>query len=90
VEFGRFAQINDLKAKGWHEDSETEQFHAMDVRDMVCGGPTYLRNPDDGLLYACGGGVERLVDGSFALIDDPVLGKRHTTYRNGRAVFAQG
>lgn len=90
MEYGRFAQVDALKAKGWHGDEETERFHAMDARDMVCGGPTYLRNPEDGLLYACSGGTERLVSGRFALISDPLLGKKFTMYQGGKAVWAQG
>jgi hypothetical protein len=90
MEYGRFAQVDALKAKGWHEDEETELFHSMDARDMVCGGPTYLRNPNDGLLYACSGGTERLVNGRFALTTDLLRGKRFTMYENGQAKWAQG
>ncbi|RYD42749.1 MAG: hypothetical protein EOP83_32405 [Verrucomicrobiaceae bacterium] len=90
MEFGRFAQIEALRAKGWHKDEETQKFDAMISRQQRIGAPTYLRNPEDGLIYACSAGTERLVNGSFALIDDPVLGERHTMYENGKAAWAQG
>jgi hypothetical protein len=90
VEFGRLAQIDGLQAKGWYTDAETEQFEAMTLRQGLIGSPTYLKNPDDHLLYECSGGTQRLVDGPQALIDDPDLGERYTFYRDGRATFAQG
>jgi hypothetical protein len=90
MEFGRFAQIDALRAKGWHSDDETNKFDALEARKQTIGGPTYLRNPEDGLIYACSCGTERPVDGRYALIDDPVLGERFTMYENGKAAWAQG
>lgn len=79
VEQGRHAQILALKAKGWKTDRETERFEDHVNPPGEIGGPTFMKDPD-GRIYACTGGVERLVVGE---IDFPE-GKR--TYRAGKAV----
>ena len=54
MEYGRFKEINDLKTQGWKEDEETHAIYANEPA-RLCGGPTYLKDPQ-GVIHAvsCG------------------------------------
>lgn len=86
MEYGRFKQVDDLKAAGW---TTNEDCRRLQEGDETCGGPTYMLSPD-GKVCAVSCGTQNPLSGSYMRHLGPPLGNRSVIYEDGKEIGAQG
>ena len=87
MEYGRVKQCEDLQAQGWVIDKDCS---ALQQADQTYGGPTYMRHPTDGRIYAVSHGQELPLEGQHQHWIGDGLGSRVVVYVGGKPIARQG